>query len=242
VPRIGRCHSAQLVLQHFNNCSRCSRCSSPQPSWQRQQQLDATAVLTRADPALPDPSTHPRIRPQAQRSSWCKPPRRRRSTATPSRKKSSSGGGERPHRKNGGGEARERGGPGDHGGTNSCCVNQTRRAQPANSTPIGHRLITQPQPQPKSQPQPKPQPQPPRKIPIESYKDGPDGLKYFDMQEGTGALAQVGQRVAIVSLGWGWGGSGVGGGRDGVGNRSERAGEGGLLGGGRLMRTAPVVR
>ena len=38
-----------------------------------------------------------------------------------------------------------------------------------------------------------------RKIPIEDYKDGPDGLKYYDMIDGTGAEAKVGQRVAIVS-------------------------------------------
>lgn len=36
-----------------------------------------------------------------------------------------------------------------------------------------------------------------KKIPIEDYQDGPDGLKYYDLIPGTGAEAKVGQRVAI---------------------------------------------
>lgn len=38
-----------------------------------------------------------------------------------------------------------------------------------------------------------------RKIPESEFKDGPDGLKYYDIQTGGGAEAKVGQRVAIVS-------------------------------------------
>lgn len=36
-----------------------------------------------------------------------------------------------------------------------------------------------------------------RKIPDSEFKDGPEGLRYYDMVEGAGAEAKVGQRVAI---------------------------------------------
>ncbi|GLC42927.1 hypothetical protein PLESTF_001704800 [Pleodorina starrii] len=36
-----------------------------------------------------------------------------------------------------------------------------------------------------------------RKIPEEEYKDGPMGLRYFDIEEGDGAEAKVGSRVAV---------------------------------------------
>lgn len=36
-----------------------------------------------------------------------------------------------------------------------------------------------------------------RKIPLEEYQDGPEGLKYYDIVVGGGAEARVGERVAI---------------------------------------------
>ncbi|GAX75899.1 hypothetical protein CEUSTIGMA_g3342.t1 [Chlamydomonas eustigma] len=36
-----------------------------------------------------------------------------------------------------------------------------------------------------------------RKIPEEEYTEGPDGLKYFDIVVGEGAVADVGERVAV---------------------------------------------
>eukprot|EP00775_Hariotina_reticulata_P010263 gene10263-10422_t len=36
-----------------------------------------------------------------------------------------------------------------------------------------------------------------RKIPESEYKDGPEGLKYYDITVGSGAEAKVGERVAI---------------------------------------------
>ncbi len=36
-----------------------------------------------------------------------------------------------------------------------------------------------------------------RKIPIEEFSDGPQGLKYYDIVSGAGAEAKVGQRVAV---------------------------------------------
>jgi hypothetical protein len=42
-----------------------------------------------------------------------------------------------------------------------------------------------------------------RKIPESDYTDGPEGLKYFDLQTGGGAEAKLGQRVTIVRRGGG---------------------------------------
>ncbi|MEW5298493.1 MAG: hypothetical protein WDW36_001609 [Sanguina aurantia] len=36
-----------------------------------------------------------------------------------------------------------------------------------------------------------------RKVPESEYTDGPDGLKIYDIEVGTGALASIGSRVAI---------------------------------------------
>ncbi|KAK9821736.1 hypothetical protein WJX81_000095 [Elliptochloris bilobata] len=35
------------------------------------------------------------------------------------------------------------------------------------------------------------------KVPEEAYKEGPDGLRYFDVEEGRGALADEGERVVV---------------------------------------------
>lgn len=36
-----------------------------------------------------------------------------------------------------------------------------------------------------------------RKIPEEDFKDGPDGLKYYDVVDGDGPEAKLGQRIAV---------------------------------------------
>lgn len=36
-----------------------------------------------------------------------------------------------------------------------------------------------------------------RKIPESEYKDGPDGLKYYDLTVGAGAEPKLGDRVAV---------------------------------------------
>lgn len=36
-----------------------------------------------------------------------------------------------------------------------------------------------------------------KKIPEELYSEGPEGLKYYDVKLGTGALAKEGERVAV---------------------------------------------
>lgn len=47
-----------------------------------------------------------------------------------------------------------------------------------------------------------------RKIPESEYKDGPDGLRYYDLVVGTGAEPKQGDRVAIHfgerGFGWWW--------------------------------------
>jgi FKBP-type peptidyl-prolyl cis-trans isomerase len=36
-----------------------------------------------------------------------------------------------------------------------------------------------------------------RKIPESEYRDGPDGLKYYDLTVGAGAEPKLGDRVAV---------------------------------------------